>query len=127
MGLRTLTPGTIKENVLLTCDVCDEPVLITINTITIDTTNLRMIWNVKLKNQSGADQVDDFSAFSLQDTNGDLYEGTGKLNNVFILSAGQIVLVTEIFSFLPRPGVSYTLIARFGVSGVNYDPVQFKF
>src|SRR6266487_475941 len=125
--VRALTPGTIKENILLTCGVCDDPMLITINTITIDTTNLRLVVVVKLNNQSGADEVDDFSAFSLQDTNGDLYEGTGKLNNVFILSAGQIVLVTEIYSFLPRPGVSYTLMARLGVSGISYDPVQFTF
>ena len=34
---------------------------------------------------------------------------------------------TEIFSFLPRPGVSYTLVARFGISGITYDPLQFTF
>jgi hypothetical protein len=61
------------------------------------------------------------------DPNGNIYEGTGKLNNVFILSAGQIMLVTEIFSFLPRPGVPYTLITRLGVSGLTYEPVQFTF
>ena len=48
-------------------------------------------------------------------------------NTVFILSAGQIVLETEIFSFLPRPGVSYTLIARLGGSGITFDPIQFTF
>jgi hypothetical protein len=123
----TLTPGTIKENVLLTCGVCNDPVLTTINTITIDTTHLRMIWIVKLNNQSGSEQVDNFAAFSLQDPSSNIYEGTGALNNVFIVSAGQIVLETEIFSFLPRPGVSYTLIARLGSSGISYDPVQFTF
>ena len=55
------------------------------------------------------------------------YEGTGDLNTVFILSAGQIVPETEIFSFLPHPGVSYTLIARLGGSGITYNPVQFTF
>ena len=34
----TLTPGTIKENRRLTCSGCDDPVLTTINSITIDTT-----------------------------------------------------------------------------------------
>jgi hypothetical protein len=125
--VRTLTPGTIKENLLLSCGACDDPVLTTINTITIDMTNLRMIWVVKLNNHSGAQQVDDFSVFSLQDSSGNTYEGTGSLNPGFILSAGQIELETLIFSFLPRPGVSYTLIARLGVSGITYDPVQFTF
>jgi hypothetical protein len=124
---RTLTPGTIKENFMLTCGACNDPILTTINTITIDTTNLRLVWVVKLNNHSGAEQVDDFSVFSLQDPTGNKYEGTGNLNNVFILSAGQIELETEIFSFLPRPGVSYTLIARLGVSRINYDPLQFTF
>lgn len=124
---RTLTPGTIKENLLLTCGVCNDPVLTTINTITLDTTNLRMIWIVKLNNHSGAQQVDDFSVFSLQDPSGNTYEGTGSLNTGFILGAGQIELETVIFSFLPRSGVPYTLITRLGVSGITYNPVQITF
>ena len=125
--VRTLTSGAIKENHMLTCGVCNDPVLTTINTITIDSTNLRMIWVVKLNNQSGVEQVDTFADFSLHDPSGNTYEGTGSLNNVFILSAGQIELESEIFSFLPRPGVSYTLIARLGSSGITFDPVQFTF
>lgn len=125
--IRTLTPGTIKENYTLTYGVCNDPILANINTITIDATNLRMIWVVKLNNHSGSEQVDNFAAFSLQDPSGNTYEGTGDLNNVFILSVGQIVLETEIFSFLPRPSVSYTLIARLGSSGITFDTVQFTF
>jgi hypothetical protein len=125
--IRALTPGTIKENVLLTCGTCDDPILTTINTITVDTTNLSLVWVVKLNNVSGSEQVDTFNDFNLQDPNGTIYTGTGKLNTVFILSAGQTVLATEIFSFLPRPGVPYTLITRLGVSGRTYDPVQFTF
>jgi hypothetical protein len=125
--VRTLTPGTIKENITLACGACNDPILTTINTITIDSTNLRLVWIVKLNNESGAQQVDNFNDFNLQDPNGNIYEGTGELNNVVILSAGQIELETEIFSFLPRPGVSYTLIARLGGSGITFDPVQFTF
>lgn len=125
--VHTLTPGTIKVNITLGCGVCDDPILTTINTITIDMTNLRLVWIVKLNNESGSEQVDDFNDFNLQDPNGTIYEGTGKLNTVFILSAGQTVLATEIFSFLPRPGVPYTLITRLGVSGRTYDPVQLTF
>lgn len=125
--VRILTSGTIKENILLTCGVCDDPVLTTINTIAIDTSNLRLIWTVKLTNHSGAEQIDYFSNFSLQDASGQKYQGTGDLNTDFFLNAGQIVAETEIFSFLPRPAVSYTLIARFGSSGITYDPVQFTF
>jgi hypothetical protein len=123
----TLTPGTIKENRRLTCSGCNDPVLTTINFITVDTTNLRTIWNITLNNQSGAQQTDYFAQFSLQDPLGNTYEGTGELNTDFFLSPGQTVLQTEIFSFLPRQDVSYTLIARFGISGIMYDQLQFTF
>jgi hypothetical protein len=125
--LKTVTAGTIKENRALTCSVCNDPVHTTINSITIDTTNLRLIWNITLNNQSGAQQTDYFAQFNLQDPLGNTYEGTGNLNSDFFLSAGQLVFKTEIFSFLPRPGVSYTLVARFGISGMTYDPLQFTF
>jgi hypothetical protein len=120
-----LTPGTIKENMTLTCSGCNDPVLTTIKSITIDTTNLRTVWSVTLNNESGAQQIDYFAEFSLQDSLGNTYQGTGSLNTDFFLPAGQMVFKTEIFSFLPRPGVSYILVARFGISGMTYDPLQF--
>lgn len=126
-SLQTLTPGTIKENVTLTCGGCNDPVHTTIKSITIDTRNLRTVWTVTLNNQSGAQQTDYFAEFSLQDSLGNTYEGTGELNADFFLSAGQTVFRTEIFSFLPRPGVSYILVARFGISGLTYDPLQLTF
>ncbi len=58
--VRILTPGTIKENRTLTCSVCNNPVHTTINSITIDTTNLRTVWTITLQNQSGAQQTDFF-------------------------------------------------------------------
>ncbi|SRR6266702_510581 len=125
--VQTLTAGTIKEKITLTCGVCDDPVHTTINSITIDTTNLRLIWTLTLQNQSGAQQTDYFVQFSLQDPLGNTYEGTGELNADFFLSDGQMTSKTEIFSFLPRPDVSYTLVARFGISGLTYDPLQFTF
>ena len=123
----SLTPGTIKENMMLTCSGCNDPVHTTINSIAVDTTHLRLIWTITLNNESGAQQIDYFAQFSLQDPLGNTYEGTGNLNTDFFLSAGQTVLQTEIFSFLPRPGVSYILTARFGISGLAYDPLQFTF
>jgi len=125
--LQTVTPGTIKENRTLTCSGCDDPVHTTINSIIVDTTHLRTVWSVTLQNQSGAQQIDYFAQFSLQDPMGNTYQGTGSLNTDFFLNAGQTALQTEIFTFLPRPGVSYTLVARFGVSGLAYDPLQFTF
>ena len=125
--VRMLTPGTINENMMLTCSGCNDPVLTTINSITIDTKNLRLIWTLTLQNQSGAQQIDYFAEFSLQDPLGNTYEGTGELNADFFLSAGHMVFKTEIFCFLPRPGVTYTLVARFGISGITYDPLQLTF
>jgi hypothetical protein len=123
----TLTAGTIKEHVRLTCSNCDDPVLTTLNSITIDTTNQRVISIVTLQNVSGAQQIDYFAEFSLQDPFGNTYEGTGALNSDFFLDAGQIAMKTEIFSFLPRPGVSYVLSARLGISGLTYDPLPVTF
>jgi hypothetical protein len=125
--VQTLTPGTIKENRRLTCSGCNNPVLTTINSITVDTTNLRTVWTVTLNNESGAQQIDYFTEFSLQDPLGNTYEGTGELNTDFFLPAGQSAFKSEIFSFLPRPGVSYTLVARLGISGITYDPHQLTF
>jgi len=124
---RRVTPGTIKEDVTLICGGCNNPVLSTVNSITIDTTHMRLIWTVTLNNQSGAQQIDYFVVFTLQDPLGNTYEGTGELNRDFFLGVGQSVIKTEIFSFLPRPGISYTLIARLGISGITYDPLQLMF
>ena len=125
--VRTLTPGTIKEHMLLTCSGCDNPVLTTITAIMVDTTNLRTVWSLRLKNESGAQQIDYFAEFGLQDPFGNSYEGTGNLNTDYFLDAGQTAMKTEIFSFLPSPGVSYTLVARLGISGITYDPLQITF
>jgi hypothetical protein len=93
----------------------------------VDTTNLRTVWSLRLKNESGAQQIDYFAEFGLQDPFGNSYEGTGNLNTDYFLDAGQTAMKTEIFSFLPSPGVSYTLVARLGISGITYDPLQITF
>jgi hypothetical protein len=43
---RTVTPGTIKEHATLTCGRCSDPVLTTLTSITIDTTDRRLIFLV---------------------------------------------------------------------------------
>jgi hypothetical protein len=110
----------------LTCGSCDDPVLTTITSITIDTTKQRTIWNVTLYNRSGVQQIDYFAAFNLQDQFGNTYEGTGALISDFFVDAGQSVIKTEIFSFLPRQGALYTLVTRLGIAGIAYDPIQVK-
>jgi len=107
--------------------MCNEPVLTTLTSITVDTTDHRLIFGVTLQNVSGAQQIDYFAEVSLQDPFGHTYEGTGNLNSDFFLDAGQTAMKTEIFSFLPRPGVSYTLLARLGITGIAYDPLQVTF
>ena len=109
---------------MLTCSGCDDPVLTTITSIMVDTTNLRTVWTVRLKNESGAQQIDYFAEFDLQDPIGNRYVGTGNLNTDYFLEAGQTAVKTEIVSFLPSPGVSYTLVARLGIAGITYDPLQ---
>jgi hypothetical protein len=125
--MRTVTPGTIKVHAMLTCGMCNEPVLTTLTSITVDTAYHRLIFGVTLQNVSGAQQIDYFAEFSLQDPFGHTYEGTGNLNSDYFLDAGQTAMKTEIFSLLPSPGVSYTLVARLGISGITYDPLQVTF
>jgi hypothetical protein len=125
--VRTLTPGTIKEHMMLTCSGCNNPVLTTITSITVDTTNFRTVWTIRLQNESGAQQIDYFAEFGLDDPSGNTFEGTGNLNTNYFLDAGQTAVKTEIFSFLPSPGVSYTLLARLGIAGITYDPLQVTF
>jgi len=125
--VRKQTAGTIKENIMLTCSGCDDPVLTTITSIMVDTTNLRTIWTMRLKNVSGTQQIDYFAEFDLQDPFGNTYAGTGNLNTDYFLDAGQTTMKTEIFSFLPRPGVSYTLVAQLGISDIAFDPLQVMF
>jgi hypothetical protein len=124
---RTLSAGTIKENVRLTCNGCDDPVLTTITSIMVDTINLRTVWTIRLENVSGAQQIEYFAEFNLQDPFGNTYVGTGNLNTDFYLDSGQTDVKTEIFSFLPRPGVSYVLSARLGIAGTTFDPLQVTF
>ncbi len=112
---------------MLTCSGCDDPVLTTITSITVDTTKLRTVWTIRLQNASGAQQIDYFAEFSLQDPFGNRYAGTGNLHTDYFLDAGHTAMRTEFFSFLPSPGVSYTLVARLGISGITYDPLQVTF
>jgi len=79
---------------------------------------------MKLANVSGAQQIDYFAEFSLHDPYGNRYDGTGNLNSDFFLDTGQTATKTEIFSFLPNPGTSYTLTTRLGISGTTYAPFQ---
>jgi hypothetical protein len=127
LHVRTLTPGTIKENVMLICSGCNNPVLTTITAVTVDTTNLRTVWTMKLENVSGAQQIDYFAEFSLHDPYGNTFEGTGNINMDYFLDAGQTATKTEIFSFLPNPSTTYTLFTRLGISGTSYDPLQLTF
>ncbi len=122
--MRTVTPGTIKVHAMLTCGMCDEPVLTTLTSITVDTTDHRLIFGVTLQNVSGAQQIDYFAEFSLQDPFGNRYDGTRNLNTDFFLDVGQTAMKTEIFSFLPNPKTTYTLTTRLGISGTTYDPFQ---
>jgi len=81
--MRTVTPGTIKVHATLTCGMCNEPVLTTLTSIAVDTTDHRLIFRATLQNVSGAKQIDYFAEFSLQDPFGNRYDGTGNLNSDF--------------------------------------------
>jgi hypothetical protein len=124
---QTVTFGTITKNVLLTCSGCDDPIRVTINTITFDPADGRMIWVISFQNVSGTWHYVQ-GDFTLQDSSGNQFNGTGDASTSSYLDSGQAVQLKEIFTFVPTHGVSYTLSASVWIDRkITFDPVQFTF
>ncbi len=147
----TVTPGTMTVNKRLTCGGCDDPLVITINTITFDPAKQQMTWNITLNNASGDTLYFRVDQFDLQDPSNvnNTYEGTGNLRNYYTepgagtgtgsysdpVPSGQSIQVEAIFSFNPLRGEPYQLTAHgFWYTPTNvtnrnitFDPIQFTF
>lgn len=119
--------GTITKNVLLTCSGCDDPILVTINTITFDPANERMIWAITFHNVSGGTIYDWYATFTLQDPSGNKFQLTGEASQPSTLDPGQAEQLQGIFTFAVTPDVSYTLSTGMSSNDITFDPVQFTF
>lgn len=111
---------------------CNDPMLVTIKTITIDTTLARMVWDITVENKTGVGGNVNFNDFTLTEPiSGQKYPGalvSGGLN----LNAGQTLHDSATFSFVPLVGKSYTLtVSISGYAGpsysVTFDPVILTF
>lgn len=138
------TPGTIPENIRLSCD-CTDRVLVTITQIVIQPDQNRMLWSLTFYNnsQNGAGAAFANDNFYLQ--KGDQihdpapgeqkYNATGQVIGTFSgisLQAGETKQVTITFSFVPYTGIYYTLVTIMqedccGQEIVHFDPVLFTF
>ncbi|MBA2288189.1 MAG: serine/threonine protein kinase [Ktedonobacteraceae bacterium] len=128
-SLPTASSGVLSKKIHLRCDSCNDPIRVDINTITIDTGNGRMLWDVTLTNISGNVQVFYLSDFTLQSlSDGTKYSGTGDILGVQNLPAGQNMEGNAIFSFVPFHGATYKLTAQVsGNGGINFNPVTITF
>lgn len=119
---------TIKENLTLTCGGCNDPVLVTINTIQIDNANRHMVWDATLKDVSGANLEYNISEYDVQ--------ASGSQNKVAAtfspqqnwgLVANTPLDLQAIFTFVPSHNLVYTFTAvlstNTGVT-VTFDPVK---
>jgi hypothetical protein len=128
--------GTFPKNIRLTCG-CNDPVVVTITAITIDSGKGRMVWDLSLYNntaQTYSSIYFYFEEFSLQgatDTDKALASGdiVGTMGMTDI-PAEQSITTKCIFSFIPIKGEGYTLNVKmfmYPTRGVNFNPVSFTF
>ena len=131
--------GTITKNELLTCNTCSDgdPIHFTINSITIDNSNGRTLWDITLTNVSATaykafDQGISLEVFASDhpiDATG--YWSDGLFNQIYI-NAGQKAATQLIFTFPVYKGVQYTFSAKLstdynGGIQMNFDDANFTF
>lgn len=136
--------GTFTKNITLTCGDCNDPITVTVTTITIDSTTNKMTWNLTLYNNSantfGAMSIgggfffEDFSLQAATDTN--KVTATGKLIHILsrdqmddTIPPGQQITTSFAFSFIPFKNKSYTLYAKLFTirSIVSFTPTSITF
>jgi hypothetical protein len=125
----SLTPyqsGVFSPNWRLDCGGCDEPLLVTITRVSVDTTNDNMTWTFHLYNHTGSNCADvEFynNIPTLQAPDGNSFTATGPTYLASSIPAGQSADATQIFGFVPRHGASYTFSAQLNMSycgGTDY-------
>jgi hypothetical protein len=136
------TPLSLKKltvNRQLECtSQCDTAVIqITVVSFTLDPTQNQTSMLLLLSSQhnySNCHFVQSLTSYLVfQDAAGKTYDPSGQLNNEFSLVAGQPLMLTAIYSFLPSPGSTYTLLSSeiwgegFSISGPIYGTTQFIF
>lgn len=113
---------TIPENIVLKCNECSDPVVVTITSIKVEPQNNRMIWALSLFNNSQANQNCSFQQFSLQNPIDDkTFDST--MPYCSSLDADETTTFSATFSFIPYTKVAYTLDAS--IYDRNAHPLPF--
>lgn len=133
-GAATATPGVLTENVLLKCTStnCNDPVIVTITTITIDTSLGRMVWAITAQNKLGTGICVGFNDFTLTEPiGGQKYTGSLVLPGSNCMNPGQTIDASATFAFVPYSGRKYILTCTIGFNNgdpqVVFDPTTFTF
>jgi hypothetical protein len=127
--------GTIAKNQRLTCGNCSsDPILFTIDGITIDNAHGRSIWNVTLQNVGGSYcHVYNYQSegITLQDTESVNPPTPITLSEIAAIDAGSQYTAKFVFAFPIYKGVQYTFSVHINtnISGEDmlFDPFDIFF
>jgi serine/threonine protein kinase len=129
--------GTFSKNIRLSCGGCNDPLVVTIKTITVESATGRMAWNATIYNNS-ADTYSSsyyyFTGFSLQaatDTN--KVQASGQYMQMYgedTIPPEQQAATKFIFSFIPYKNEPYTLYVKlyaYPAGEITFTPVSVTF
>ena len=123
--------SSIVKNLTLTCSQCaSEPVHVTINSVQIDNTNGKMIWDTTLRDVTGSKRGFEFQQYTLE-ASGSTVSVNGQLSQSQFVGINQAD-IQAIFAFVPTPNTTYTLtivvVWAFSTdSTLSFDPVKITF
>jgi hypothetical protein len=128
----TASAALLTKNITLTCGGCNDPVHVTIDTIQIDTTNGRMIWNTTLRDVTGSGRPYGIQQYSIQ-ASASQTSVPAVLSQASMDGANKQYDVQGTFAFVPFRNVTYTLSvvvyfnASTGETTITFDPLQVTF
>jgi serine/threonine protein kinase len=135
-GTKTGTPakdGTFTKNIKLTCGGCNDPILVTIKTITVDSGKGRTAWELSLYNNT----LTTFHSygysirqFGLQEATSTDVVGSSDCQNTEDIPPDQSITLTCVFSFVPFKNERYTVsiqLDAYGADTITFDPVYVTF
>jgi hypothetical protein len=142
---------TLPENIVLKCNECSDPLIVTITSIQVQPQANRMLWSLTLYNNSQQTTSCDFSTFSFQNTlDGRTFVATGDIvdqnhyGGDFVcnpnssssqegIDAGATDQTSVTFSFVPYTKTPYTLTVHVSNNGglsspdIAFLPIQITF
>jgi serine/threonine protein kinase len=127
------TDGTFPKNIKLTCGGCNDPIIVTIKSITVDSGKGRTAWELSLYNNTLSTFPSteySFQEFGLQEAAATDVVGSSDCQNTADIPSNQSITLTCIFSFVPFKNERYTLSMKlyaYGADTITFDPAYVTF